>query len=144
MCEMNIGTEKHCTSSQMHHAGVHLPDIFQPPWAFHSGKPSLLRLVERICKQSEQEGNRKTPVSNMRVKHTVGVGWGVSAKTSSPTTQICRTLTKAHWISWMLGRDLSRSDLNTSLRCGWLFVMAVKTLRQHRACKHHTLLKVAS
>lgn len=59
-----------------------------------------------------------------------------------PTTQICLTLTKAHWISWMLGRHLSRSDLNTSLRCGWLFVMAVKTLRQYGACRCHGLLKV--
>lgn len=60
---------------------------------------------------------------------------------SSPTTQICLTLAKAHWMSWMLGRHLSRSDLTTSLRCGWLFVMAVKTLRQHRAGRRHTLAK---
>ena len=33
-------------------------------------------------------------------------------------------------MSWMLGRHLSRSDLMTSLRCGWLLVMAVKTLQQ--------------
>lgn len=50
----------------------------------------------------------------------------------SPMTQICLTLAKALWISWMFGRHLSRSDLMTSLRCGWLFVMALKTLRQHK------------
>lgn len=60
-------------------------------------------------------------------------------KTGSPTTQICLTLTKAHWMSWMLGRYLSRSDLTTSLGCGWLFMMAVKTLQQHKAYKNQRI-----
>lgn len=47
----------------------------------------------------------------------------------SPTTQICLTLIKALWMSWRFGRLLSRSNLMTSLNCGWLFVMAVKILR---------------
>ena len=47
-------------------------------------------------------------------------------------TQICLTLKKALWMSWMLGRHLSRSDLMTSLRCGWLFVMAVQTLQEQQ------------
>lgn len=67
---------------------------------------------------------------------SVGVeGW----KTGSPTTQICLTLTKAHWMSWMLGRYLSRSDLTTSLGCGWLFMMAVKILQQHQAYKNQRI-----
>lgn len=47
-------------------------------------------------------------------------------------TQICLILMKALWMSRMLGRHLSRSNLTTSLRCGWLFVMAVKILPKHK------------
>lgn len=64
------------------------------------------------------------------------VQWG------SPMTQICLTLTKALWMSWMFGRHLSRSDLMTSLRCGWLFVMAVKTLPQNKTNKDDWIREV--
>lgn len=47
-------------------------------------------------------------------------------------TQMCRILIKALWRSWMLGRHLSRSDLMTSLRCGWLFVIAGMNLQQQK------------
>lgn len=72
--EGNTGTENHCTTSQVHHAGFNLPHILQPPWALHRGKPSLLRLLERICKQSEWEGSCKISISNMRVRHAVASG----------------------------------------------------------------------
>lgn len=133
---------------------VYIPDVLQPTGVFNRWKPPLLRLLKRICKQSKQSNTCTTitPYTSMsrppfhfhseemcieiyftqRLNTWSGyllwkLQWG------SPTTQICLTLTKAHWMSWMLGRHLSRSDLTTSLRCGWLFVMAVKTLPQHKA-----------
>lgn len=62
---------------------------------------------------------------------------------SSPRIHICLSLTNALWMSRIEGRLLSRSDLNGSLRCGWLFVIAAKIL-QHNTTdsddKMHTWL----
>lgn len=133
---------------------VYIPDVVQPTRVFNRWKPPLLRLLKRICTKSKQSKtcsttnlykNMSRNPFNFHLKelciqiHTeVEYLQYLSAVTSwklkwgSPTTQICLTLTKAFWMSWMLGRHLSRSDLKTSLRCGWLFVMAVKILPHHK------------
>jgi len=49
-----------------------------------------------------------------------------------PITQICLSFRRAVWISWMFGRFLSKSDLKTSLRRGWLLMMALEILQKHR------------
>lgn len=48
-------------------------------------------------------------------------------------------------MSWMLGRDLSRSDRATGLLCGWLLVMAVMILLESHTydwVSEHSCLKI--